>query len=174
MSAQYRNPIYVNPVMELLDPVVSGLIMPEWRRLDAILKALILKNFTAGGHEDGFLHGGETYCLKKPFYLRGAQISPIHFSLFDDAEFCRQCRDDLKRDIKKLRQSLTVVLPRCRDKQDLRDAFPEVLIRYIPELQSLARSREEGHLLESTPVLHRQFEQAVKIALAYTANQLIY
>lgn len=169
-----RNPIYVDPLMELLTPVVDGLLEHESNRLTEMLRDLLMRNHALGGHMDAFLHGGEIFHVVPRRHFRTDRIKPLHPSLAREVEDYRMLRDNVERDRQWLRQALSVVVPRCRDKQEVRDVLPETLVAAIPAFRGVERQREEGFILDRHPVLKRQYAQAVDLALHYQANQLIY
>lgn len=160
--------------MELLNPVVDGIMEKERKRLNGVLNKLLINNSQYGGNKSAFIHMGEFYSLIPRKYLRNEQVDAIHPSLSEEAEDLRQLRAKLDLDTKRLRQALAVVIPKCRDKQALRDVLPETLVMAIPEFQGMDRLSEEGYLLNEYPVLKRQYDQAVETALYYQANQLIF
>lgn len=160
--------------MELLNPVVDGIMEKERKRLNGVLNMLLIKNAEHGGNKSAFIHMGEVYCLIPRKYLRNEKVDVIHPSLSSEAEDLRLLRAKLDLDTKRMRQALAVVIPKCRDKQALRDVLPETLVMAIPEFQGMERLSEEGYLLAEHPILKRQYDQAVEIALYYQANQLIF
>jgi hypothetical protein len=56
----------------------------------------------------------------------------------------------------------------------VRDVLPDVIGNKIPELQGIVRLKPEGYVLRDKPVLLKQFNDCMEIALIYQANQLIY
>lgn len=169
-----RNPLYVDPVMELLTPVVDGLLKTEADRLAKVLQGLILRNHSLGGHKNAFLHGGELFNIVPRRHFRGERVSPIQASLVSEAEHYSTLRDSVERDRKRLNQALSVVIPKCRNKQEVRDVLPETLVARIPAFRGIERQNEEGFILDGNPVLQSHYQQAVDLALHYQANQLIY
>lgn len=166
--------MFVNPVMELLNPVVDGIMEKERKRLNGVLSKLLIKNAETGGNKSAYIHMGDFYSLIPRKYLRNEKVDAIHSSLVSEAEELRQLLAKLDHDTKRIRQALAVVIPKCRDKQSLRDVLPETLVMAIPEFQGMERLSEEGFLLNEFPLLKRQYDQAVEIALYYQANQLIF
>ena len=169
-----RNPMYVNPVMELLNPVVDALLDDESTRLKGVLHDLLIRNHALGGTQDAFVHGGEVFHLIPRRFLRNVEIKSVHPSLADEAEDLRQKRSNVERDKRRLRQALSVVIPKCRTKQEVRDVLPETLVTSIPDFKGMEREREEGFILNDHPRLKAQYQKAVELALYYQANQLIY
>lgn len=166
--------MFIDPVMELLNPVVDSIMEKERKRLNEVLNKLLIKNADHGGNKSAYIHMGHVYCLIPRKYLRNEKVDIIHPSLAEEAEDLRLLLSKLEHDTKRLRQALAVVIPRCRDKQALRDALPETLVMAISAFQGMERLSEEGYLLAEHPVLKRQYDQAVELALYYQANQLIF
>jgi hypothetical protein len=169
-----RNPMYVDPVMELLTPVVDGLLAEEASRLTKVLEDLLIRNHSLGGHLNAFIHGGEVFHILPRRHFRADEIKPLHPSMVAEADHFKMLRDNLERDRKRLYQAFSVVLPKCGNKQEVRDVLPENLVATIPSFRGMERKREEGFILNQHPVLKCQYEQAVCLALNYQANQLIY
>lgn len=170
----YRSSKHISPVAELVDPVCSALMNRETKRLQGVKENLIKDNSSLGGAPEGFLYQGTIYSNAKGPARRAAKLKPIHESLTNRAEDFQFLSNKLEIDRQILRQSLSVVIPKCRTKQDVRDALPETLIEDIPDFRGMQREREEGFLLDENPLLKSQFERAVSIALYYRVNQLIF
>jgi hypothetical protein len=166
--------MYVDPVMALLTPVVDGLLSDEATRLTKILQGLLTRNHSLGGHLNAFLHDGEVFHILPRRLFRSDRIKPLHPSLAGEVDHLRMLRGNVKRDRQRLHQALSVVVPKCRDKQAVRDVLPETLVAAIPAFRGMARQQEEGFILDSHSVLLRQYTEAVDLALSYQANQLIY
>lgn len=169
-----RNPLYVDPVSELLGPVCSALLARETKRLNAVRVSLIQKNGNIGGSPDGFLYAGKVYTELRGPARHGKIFKPIAKQLEQDAYDLVFLTDRLEADGQILRQSLSVVIPLCRTKQDVRDVLPETLVADIPTFRGIPRQREEGFALNEKPLLKAQYKKAVEIALYYRVNQLIY
>lgn len=165
---------YIDATMELLNPVLESIMATETKRLNGVLNDLLIRNSHLGGNKSAFIHLGKIYCLIPRKYLRNEKIGTIHPSLQGEAEGLRKLREKLEQDTVRLRQSLAVVAVRCKHKQGLRDALPETLVAALPDFQGMERIEEEGYLLNEHPLLKRQYDQAVEIALYYQANSLLY
>jgi len=169
-----RNPLYVDPVMELLTQVVDSLLADESTRLDKVLQDLILRNHSLGGHLNAFIHVGEIFHILPRRLFRGEHIPALHLSMAAEAENLKTLCDNIKRDRRRLYQAFSVVLPKCHNKQEVRDVLPETLVAAIPAFRGVERQQEEGFILDAHPVLKEQYQQAVELALSYQANKLIY
>ena len=169
-----RNKQFVNPTMELLDPMVAALMDPEKERLTNLLERLILSNQKLGGTMNAFYHLGIMYSVISVHHLRGIQVKNLDPALVHEFEVYLEDRDRYETDRKKLSQALSVVLPKCRSLQAIRDALPEALVGFIPQLRGMERMDPEGFLLRSNPMLHEQFKKASDIALYYIANRMVY
>lgn len=169
-----RSPLYNSPVMSLLDPVIAGLFKDESDRLAEELKALVVENHRLGGTEHVFIHRGEILSHLKPVETRAMPKDLVVPALMDRADNWIRLRDKLEDDTNRLRQALTVVLPRCRSKQDVRDVLPETLVAMVPEFRGIARQGAEGFLLDEHPRLKSQYGRVAGIVDYYIANRLLY
>ena len=174
MSRIHRNPRFVNPIMELLNPMVDGLMTPEKERLDRTLDQLIITNQKRGGTMNAFYYQGLLYANTPTKYLRGIQVANLDQDLEHEFEVYLSDFRLLKENLKRLTQAMSVILPKCRNAQQVRDAIPEALVMFIPQFRGMERMDPEGFLLRSNPMLHEQFQQAIQIALYYVANRIIY
>lgn len=157
-----------------VDELITSLMGKEITRQAALTKELVQINREAGGTKYGFLYAGQIYSSLLPKHRRGMSFGPVVSQLEGEAAELRRLAVKLEADERKFRQSMSVVLSKCRSLQDVRDVLPEVVIRDVPKLQELSRIRAEGFLLQDHPVLKRQYDNAVEIAKYYIANRLIY
>ena len=164
------NPRY----LRLIDPLINSLVEFELKHLQEQEDSLILHHVQRGGDANGFMYLGKRYTKLPHHKLRGYPFKSIHESLFDDLQYHVSRFDTLKRNVSKIKQALTVVLPRCNNFQDIRDVLPEVFINDVPRLKQFERTREEGFLLKDSPVLLKQYQAAIKLAEWYTANKFLY
>lgn len=160
--------------LPLIDPLIQTLMGAEAKRLNEMKLDLIRRNQEEGGDEHGFLFI-DMYFLDRPRkYLRGVSLKGPQKGLTDDALFLYDAVNDAQRDEQKLRQSLTVVLSKCKSSQDVRDVLPEVFIGEISSLRGMKRTRPEGYLLEEYPMLKSQYKKAIEIAEYYTVNKILF
>lgn len=158
----------------LLDPLMRNFLAFEKERLHGRKKDLIQANAKCGGSDRGCVFRGQVISHLKPYQIRGNPLTPLDESLHEQGEILIQNLATLEADEQRMRQSFGVVISRCQDRQDLRDALPEQLVQEIPELARLPRKREEGFLLAEHPLLKSQYDRAVTLGLKYAANRLIY
>lgn len=74
----------------------------------------------------------------------------------------------------RLRQGLAVLLSPCGSDQDIRDALPDVIVGFFPELNALPRFREEAWVFRDQPLKMHSHQQTVELLNFYACNQLIY
>jgi hypothetical protein len=174
MSFNRRRPINKNPVVNLVDPVLVGIFCDERKLLDTSLINLTKENQTLGGTMGCFRFNGDILTVNSLRLTLGSTIKDIHPDLVGSAErYTLRC-EKLKADVKKLRHALSTVIGKCSDRQDVRDVLPDVIGNKIPALQGIVRLKPEGYVLRDKPVLLKQFNDCMEIALIYQANQLIY
>jgi len=160
--------------LPLLDPLVESVMKVEANRHHHLIMQLINENHALGGHKNGFFFLGMRYSNLETRHVVSENLRYIVPSLTEAAHTLHSEILQAFADEKKLRQSLSVVLPRCKSNQDVRDVLPEVFIREVSQLKDLKRTRPEGFLLEDHPMLHNQYVKAVNIAKYYTANKILY
>ena len=169
---RHRNPAYLNPAMDFLNPVVDALMCSQKDTLDATLQSLLDRNAANGFSEYCYMHGGKFFSLYSMKALKGFEIGPIHPSLTDEAESLFLAREQLERDTKQIRQGLSTIANKCRSKQDIRDVLPEILAQIVPDFQSMPRLREEGFLLQDNPLLQAQYERTMDLAYKHQVDRL--
>lgn len=169
-----RNPMFIKPEMELLEVLLRELMDPEEERLSAALDKIVVANQKLGGTMNGFYHLGTLYSSVKPYALRGIKVANLHDNLIHEFEQHLSERQQYEADRQRLTQLLTTILPKCRNVQQIRDALPEALVLFVPDLKKRERMDPEGFLLKSNPMLAAQFEEASNIALFYVANRMVY
>lgn len=160
--------------LPLIDPLVESVMNVEARRHHHLILQLINENHALGGHKNGFFFLGMRYANLQSRYVASENLRYLVPSLSEGAHSLHSEILQARSDETKLRQSLSVVLPRCKSNQDVRDVLPEVFIREVSQLKNLKRTRPEGFLLEDHPMLYSQYAKAVDIAKYYTANKILY
>lgn len=157
-----------------LETLIASIMGPEHKRHEKISAQLVVENTSLGGHPYGFYYMGQRFSNHAARHVIAESLQPIRQELIPQAHALYTQMKQARSDEQKLRQALSVVLPKCRSKQDVRDVLPEVFIREVSDFRNLNRLRPEGFLLEEFPMLKSQYEKAVDIAKYYTFNKLIY
>ena len=168
------NPVTSKAFMQLIDPVVTEIMTKERLRLKKVLASLVERNMELMDSKDGFLLYGEVYTHFPRKVVRHNDLKEIHPSLRDEAEDYKNRQETLQRDSRRIRQALAVIVPRCESRQQIRDALPEAISSQITEFQGMERQNPEGFILEAMPHLKKQYEQAMNLAIAYMAYDLIF
>lgn len=165
-------------MLTLVYPLTDALLRDERQRLYHQQEDLVHRNFLRGGSANGYMHGGVGYKSYLSSYnnkLLGLKaIDPEHTDLLEEAEDLHQLNLKLEVDQAQLRQSLTVVLGRCKTTQDVRDVLPDNISNLLTALNTLPRQNEPGCLIKDNPILYNQYLKAVAVAYYYTANKLIF
>lgn len=169
-----RNACYINPLLELVDPVIDSLLQVEDEDLKQKIQELIDENSLLGGHYKGFYYSGDVFSPYAKKLLRGSRIKEIDPTLEERAEYCRARRNRLAEDRKKLQQLLTIIFSKCKTKQDVRDVLPEVIANKVDAFKGMPRQNNEGFILADNPMLMNQYCAAVDQALEYLVEKLIY
>jgi hypothetical protein len=162
------------PRLTLIQLLLQDILRHEQKRLDRVLGTLLEQNAMHGGSAKAFLHKGAIFSLEPMKIVRGHPVKPLVNHLAEDADYLVEMRKQLASTEQRLRQGLSVVVTRCAGHQDLRDALPDVLVRELPSLRGLQRTRPEGFMLAGNPRLKEQFDSVCELALQYAANQLFF
>ncbi len=164
-----------NEFLSLIPDFVTYLFSSEWERNVNQEKIFIKLNHQAGGSEYGFYYTNNRFCHHPGSYINGQGITlkSVEPSLQEDVkEFCKQ-RQLSHRNEHSLTQSLSVILPKCKTYQDVRDVLPEILHKATPYIYDLKRTREPGFLVQQYSLLKLHFERVVRISEYYAASKLL-
>lgn len=160
--------------LPLIEIALAEIFQPEREQMQRTLEGLVRENQSRGGTMNAFRYEGLLYSvipLKHVIHDRPRDLDPTL-----EKSFLRYQKrmDRFERDFKKIRQAISMVVSKCRSQQQLRDALPDSITHLVPGLKDLPRHDIEGCVLKDKPHLHRQFTEAMDIALDYIANRLIY
>jgi len=167
-----RSPIH--PYLPLIPPLMESLMGVEKNRLKKAKAELVKKNHGLGGEELGFYYLDMRFSIADQRFQNGQTLPYVLPALNEEASELYEEIRKVEHDEQKLRQSLSVVVPKCNTLQEVRDVLPEIFIREVPQLRALERLREPGFILEEYPMLKPQFMKAMEIADYYTVNKLIF
>lgn len=163
-----------HPASQMRDPLMELFMRDETARLRELTAKLCMDNAALGGTPNAFRYNSRIYHAIPLRDIHRTSVKQIDTTLEDRAAHLEHVTEIFERDTKRLTQGITVVLSRCTTSQDVRDALPEELVQISPELSTLPRTRPEGYVLEEHPMLRKQFEATMELALYYTANRLIF
>jgi hypothetical protein len=163
-----------NPYQGLVDPVLVEIFSGEKLHLNKVLDSILRENQQMGGTMNAFRYESHLYSSVDPKTLRSVSVSDLNSTLVKPVKRYIKDLNQLKIDMMKLRNALSMVLTKCHNIQDCRDALPDIISSKIPEMRGMERIKEEGHVLRNKPELLNQFKQVMEIGLYYQANRLIY
>lgn len=164
----------IHPYLPLIPPLMESLMGVERARLKKEKSKLVKKNHLLGGSEVGFYYLDMRFADADQRFQEGTPLPYVLGALIEDASDLYAEVRRVEADEQKLRQALSVVVPKCNTLQEVRDVLPEIFIREVPQLRALERQREPGFILEEYPMLKPQFMKALEIADYYTVNKLIF
>lgn len=156
-----------------IDPILVEIFSGEQNSLDKQLMYLVVENQAMGGTMNAFTTTDGISAVVPHSTLRGVKIAPLHMSLMSMYDRYKTRSTKLKKDMKKIRHALSMVLSKCTHEQDIRDIIPDVIANKVPELKGIPRHREEGFILIDRPSLLKQFNDSMEIAFFYQANRLM-
>lgn len=169
-----------NP-MEVLEPFGKNMIVshafselfePEKKAQRRKLELLIVENQAMGGTMGAFRFEGILITLQSTKAFRGQEVLCLRKELEPAYRLIQKAEKNLSQDILRIKQALSMVVPKCRNLQDLRDNLPEAMVSKIPSLSSIPRINEEGFSLNDRPHLIDQFRKASDLVFRYQANRL--
>jgi hypothetical protein len=157
--------------------LTNSLIANEKKRIYDRQIELVSRNAALGKPIYGYSFKGTQITPYNRAALARAKVrlSPIHFTLADDANELFIEDKKLQSDAQTIKQALTVPLTKCTSKQDFRDVLPDFFLKYChSEIYSLPRTREVGFNLQDSPMLYKQYQKALDIAYYYLGNDLLF
>lgn len=125
-----------------------------------------------GNPSQGFLYGGVFHTRLPVASQRQATKKLIDPSLRADAKKYMEDAKDLNRGIEIARHGITFLLRECGSDQDLRDLLPDTIVKFIPGLQSLPRTRRAGWVFEQRPFQKLRFEEIVNHLEYHISNRI--
>lgn len=150
------------------DQIIKKLFQPEERRHKQICEDFLKKNNEIlGENRDGFRYMGKAF-------LAAYNAAPLATELVTDFSKHLAYWNQVQRDQQYIKQILVNLLKPCVGRADVRDALPECLVSFFPELQGIARTREHGWTLKDKPMLYRQYINILPKIEMYYATSLIY
>lgn len=153
--------------------IVKGLMGTQMNYLNNLRYNIIQKN-TELTLKDGFFYRGQWYTnstAKVP--QKVMQASSIHESLLPEIQELEKQLREFNADKVSFNQGIGLLLGKCFNPQDIRDALPEVLVPLMDSPEHLLdRTRPELYTLTSD--LHiKQFEKVKEKIYFYLATALL-
>jgi len=175
-SSIKRNPLFQSSYGDYAKVFEFELMRYEDSRLNSLLQNLLNANKAAGKSNLGFLYNGKSYSPYTDTQLQKANIrlKPIHSTLENEAEHYAFLANKLEQDSQYVYQHLSVLLLKCKSKQDVRDALPDAVVEPFAEFSGMTRTRPEGFIVSDNPLLKKQFSVFQDIVRYYISNRLIY
>lgn len=160
----------------VIDQIVSHLFEPDNRRLQAWIDKIDGQNREA--HNDqtllGFTHMGRYF---RPSHLAGAEPigkKLIHSNLNPTIEAYLADERLVEDDKAMIRQGLSLLLDPCKDMQEVRDALPECLVDFLPELKEFERMSSELFTIEDNPRALKNFNKIRPKIDSYAVARLMF
>jgi hypothetical protein len=101
----------------------------------------------------------------------------LHSSLIPAMNRFLADKSEVDFDTGRIKQALALILRDCRTRQDFRDALPNCLKDFIPEIRDLPRTREEAYTVRNDPNQLRAWNQYQRLREKiefYAAARFIY
>lgn len=136
--------------------------------------AMVAKNTQLGGSTDGFRHMGAIYTQLTGTARRRGSYGRLDPSLAPEIDVLISERKVLAEDKDRIRQALTLILRDCQSLQDMRDALPNGVKNFFPELAHMERTRPEAFTLADNPRSYTQYMKLREKIEFYVATQLLY
>jgi hypothetical protein len=160
----------------VIDKIVNTLFAADNRRLQQWIDKLDGQNREARGDNMllGFVYLGRYY---RPSHVEGPDpmgVKPVDPSLYTLVDAFLKDEAAIDEDKAFIRQGLYTILDPCKDLQEVRDALPECLVDFLPELKEFDRNRQECWTIETNPRAQRQFAKIRPKLEAYAVARMIY
>jgi len=151
-----------------LERIIKNLFQPEEQRhKQKCEEFLIWNNEIIGENRDGFRY-------RERVFLSTYNAAPLAAELVPDFSKHLSHWNQVQKDQQYIKQVLINLLKPCLNRYHVRDALPECLVSFFPELQSIVRAYEHGWTLKDKPILYWQYQQALPKIEMYYATSLIY
>jgi hypothetical protein len=96
----------------------------------------------------------------KPADFKDQYIPPLASHLQPQLDAYIQLVEQLNQELKRIPQTLSVIVPKCRSDQDIRDALPDFFTEMHPELSKLPRTRSMSFLQDQNPIQAKRIREA--------------
>lgn len=150
------------------EQIIEKLFQPEKRRHKQICEEFLKRNNEIiGENRDGFRY-------KEKAFLAAYNTAPLATELVPDFSKHLSQWNQVQKDQQYIKQVLINLLKPCVKNYEIRDALPECLVSFFPELRSIVRAREHGWTLKDKPILYEQYQHALSKIEMYYATSLIY
>ena len=159
---------------KILRPILADLFAKDSQVLRRDLEELIDANHQAGNPKEGFLLNGEFHTLMNSKSIPLENKRQIHVSLYGQTMAYIRQRDTCNKEKSRMTFGLVVLLTDCKTWQDIRDALPEILVKMVPGLTELKRTRQEAWTLEFKPLQQHQYQEIRDLIDFYFTNKLLY
>lgn len=160
----------------VIDKIVNTLFEPDNRRLQNWIDKIDGQNREVCNDNTllGFTYMGRYF---RPSHLEGRepfgkklineQLVPTIEAFLSDERIV----DD---DKAMVRQGLSLILDPCKNMQEIRDALPECLVDFLPELKEFERMTTECWTIEENPRARRQFDKVRPKLEAYAVARMMF
>jgi len=150
------------------EQIIEKLFQPEKRRHKQICEDFLKRNNEIIEEScDGFFYMGKAF-------LAAYNAAPLAAELVPDFSKHLSQWNQVRKDQQYIKQVLMNLLKPCIKRSEVRDALPECLVSFFPELQRIVRTREHGWTLKDKPILYEQYQHALSKIEMYYATSLIY
>lgn len=143
--------------------------------LEAI-ENLIQENHAKGGSQFGYTHLTKIYHVDwiNADTIQRTNIPEIHPDLRDMAEALRLDLDSVEPYRTKLRQAVATITRHCKSKQDVRDLFPDHMLKKVGgDIMDWAREAPPGFLFKNKPIQQKQFNALLALLAENDINTLV-
>lgn len=159
---------------QLIDTLTTALLKQETKGIAQERDFLIDQNTELGNPQQGFLLGEGFFHKDSLTNLSGVTKKPLHFSLLDQGLGFLDRLAQHEIDKQRLTQGLAQFLKSCTSLQDVRDALPEMVVKEIPMLSALPRTRDEAWQIAGDQKRQDQWDKTRELILFHFANRMLY
>lgn len=168
------NTIISQYVADVIDSITHELTYRERDQIKSSMDEVINENHAKGGHEHGFFFRGEQYMRTGFVKNKGAPSLPqLDPSLIDMAESYFKDQDKLSKDTLRIRHALALLIGKCIDPQEIRDALPDMMKDVHSDIAHLKRTRPEAWTLKKSPMKLHQYKIVEPTLQLYYAHRIL-
>ncbi len=163
-----------NYTSEWVKYIVDSLTARDTERDYKRLMSLIQENSQQGGHQKGFIYGGDFYYDQDSTILERSEMKSLKLALKTEFVQFLQDRRAFYKEKQKLTQGISNLLVGCKNEQDIRDALPEIMITSLDHDFPARRQKEEAWTLRNKPLQFNEYEQTRGLIDFFITSRMLY
>lgn len=157
----------------ILKDLMEKLGHADNKLIDRQVDELIQQNAQLTGNSNGFLLGGRFFTNLPKIDAMQAKKIPLHASLYEQGYTVLTQQNQLREDMTRLKQGLSVLLFDCYTLQDFVDALPDMAKHLLPKVDHLQRTRPEAYTLQDKPFSMNCYPATKELLEYYISTRIL-